>query len=530
MSKKRTNDNDNNSNYNSRKRTKIIDMNEIANNTNSILDKLKSLGTQIQETAIVDRSTVDDVRSKYNTIKEQLENEFNNIVSITEQQISANQQEREIQEREGMGNQEYVQYQDLRKDFLSKLDKITNNISKQLTYGEQVEVYNAVLIRLNDILVTGHPKLRDEPNQLNRLRNLTTVITNWAMDQISITLTNIYTSSPTITRQFIAILSATTMIYNYLPSGLRGAFANIPYFGPLFNILNTLNPQTVIVQNTFATVTSIYYLLRNAGIETQQTIDALSESVTNISRACGNQMGQFICTNVSSAYNGLQTGYANIIETLGERLGDLLASQYQNLNNINFDETPSPLEESQNSVFSDITGLNNSIASRRSVNVNNLPESVISHTSQVSVQSVNQLLRTPIEEGGIDVGNMVPEQIINERMQEIINVIVEQQPVTNNPIIASPIQQADSTTVSRVIDIDNYSNSSSSQSSISSVSVQDSWFYWLFGNIGRGGRKRRQGKGKSRKTKRKYKLSKRKSKSKSNKKSRKTRKIKRKRN
>lgn len=521
MSKKRSNDDNND---NSRKRSKIVDLNEIANNTNSILDKLKSLGTQIQETAIVDRSTVDDVRSKYNIIKEQLENEFNNIISITEQQISTNQQEREVQEREGMGNQEYIQYQDLRQDFLSKLDKITNNISKQLTYGEQVEIYNAVLIRLNDILVTGHPKLRDEPDQLNRLRNLTTVITNWAMDQISITLTNIYTSSPTITRQFIAILSATTMIYNYLPSGLRGAFVNIPYFGPLFNILNTLNPQTVIVQNTFATVTSIYYLLRNAGIETQQTIDALNNSVTNISRACGNQIGQFICTNASSAYSGLQSGYTNIIETLGQRLGEIIASQYENLNNINFDETPSPLEESQNTNFSDITGLNNSIASRRSVNVNNLPESVISRTSQVSVQSVNQLLRSPIEEGGIDIGNMIPEQIVNERMNEMINVIVDQQPVTSNPILAAPIQQADSTTVSRVLDIDNYSSSSESQSSISSVSAQESWFYWMFGSFGRGGRKRKQRK--SRKTKRKYKASKRKS----NKKSRKTRKIKRKKN
>jgi hypothetical protein len=525
-SKKRSNNDNNDNNSSSRKRSKVVDINEIENNTTSILDKLKSLGTQIQETAIVDRSSVDDVRSRYNVIKQQLEDEFNSIMSITEQQVSANQQQREVQEREGMGGQEYIQYQNLRQDFLSKLDKITNNISKQLTYGEQVEIYNAVLIRLNDILVTGHPKLRDEPDQLNRLRNLTTVITNWAMDQISITLTNIYTSSPTITRQFIAILSATTMIYNYLPSGLRGAFANIPYFGPLFNILNTLNPQTVVVQNTFATVTSIYYLLRNAGIETQQTIDALSESVINISRACGNQMGQFICTNVSSAYNGLQTGYANIIETLGERLGEILASQYQNLNDMNFDETPSPLEESQNTRFSDISGLNNSIASRRSVNVNNVPESVISRTSQVSVQSVNQLLRTPIEEGGIDVGNMIPEQIVNDRMQEMINVIVDQQPITNNPIIASPIQQADSTTVSRVIDIDNYSSSSESQSSISSVSVQDSWFYWLFGSFGRGGRKRKQRK--SRKTKRKNKLSKRKSKS--NKKSRKTRKIKRKRN
>ena len=524
MSKKRSNNDNNDNNSSSRKRTKIVDLNEINNNTTSILDKLKSLGTQIQETAIVDRSTVDDVRSRYNIIKQQLENEFNNIVSITEQQISANQQEREVQEREGMGNQEYIQYQDLRQDFLSKLDKITNNISKQLTYGEQVEIYNAVLIRLNDILVTGHPKLRDEPNQLNRLRNLTTVITNWAMDQISITLTNIYTSSPTITRQFIAILSATTMIYNYLPSGIRGAFVNIPYFGPLFNILNTLNPQTVVVQNTFATVTSIYYLLRNAGIETQQTIDALSESVTNISRACGNQMGQFVCNNVTNAYNGLQTGYANIIETLGERLGQILESQYQNLNDMNFDETPSPLQESQNTNFSDLTGFNNSIASRHSVNVNNIPESVVSRTSQISIQSVNQLLRTSIEEGGIDVGNMIPEQIVGNRMQEIINVIVDQQPVTNNPIIASPIQQADSTTVSRVIDVDNYSNSSDSQSSISSVSVQESWFYWLFGTFGRGGRKRKQRK--SRKTKRKYKLSKRKS----NKKSRKTRKVRRKRN
>ena len=525
-SKKRSNNDNNDNNSNSRKRSKIVDINEIANNTNSILDKLKSLGTQIQETAIVDRSTVDDVRSRYNIIKQQLEAEFDNIITITEQQVSINQQEREIQEREGMGGQEYIQYQDLRQDFLSKLDKITNNISKQLTYGEQVEIYNAVLIRLNDILVTGHPKLRDEPDQFNRLRNLTTVITNWAMDQITITLTNIYTSSPTITRQFIAILSATTMIYNYLPSGLRSAFVNIPYFGPLFNILNTLNPQTVIVQNTFATVTSIYYLLRNAGIETQQTIDALHDSVTNISRACGKQMGQFICTNVSSAYNGLQSGFTNIIEALGERLGDILAIQYQNLNDMNFDETQSSLEGSQNTNFSDITGFNNSIASRRSVNVNNLPESVISRTSQVSVQSVNQLLRTPIEEGGIDVGNMIPEQIVNERMNEMINVIVDQQPVPNNPIIASPIQQADSTTVSRVIEMDNYSSSSESQSSISSVSAQESWFYWLFGTFGRGGRKRKQRK--SRKTKRKYKISKRKSKS--NKKSRKTRKIKRKRN
>lgn len=304
---------------------------QISPSTNNILEELKLLGEQINKVAIASTSSPSVVNEKYEEIKNKFLTAFNEIMDNTKQLLERDQQNRQEQENQAFLEQQNYQLQQLRSSFLSSISTLTDRIASDLTYGDQSRIYQDILFSLNNRLNERTTQLVNEPNHLLQLRELGFIIYTWSMEQITITLTNLYQSSPQITRQFIAILSASTMIYNYLPESMRSLFIVIPYFGPIFKLMNTLNPQVVIAQNTIATVTSIYYLLRNAGIETADTIDSMKASVVQISQLCALQTGIYTCNNVNAAFQSLSAGSQNILNLIGSKLGDLLGNPYENV-------------------------------------------------------------------------------------------------------------------------------------------------------------------------------------------------------
>jgi hypothetical protein len=471
-----------------------LDAVNISPNTNNILDELKQLGEQINKVAISSTTPESVINEQYENIKTKFLNAFNEIMNNTKQVMEANQLNIQQQENQAFLEQQNYQLQQLRATFLSSIGSLTDRITNDLTYGDQSKLYQDILFTLNNRLNEKTNELINEPNHLFQLRELGFIIYTWSMEQITITITNLYQSSPQITRQFIAILSASTMIYNYLPDTMRSLFIAIPYFGPIFRLMNTINPQVVILQNTVATITSIYYLLRNAGIETAETVESLKTSVMQISKQCAINAGIYTCDNANVAYNALSLGAQNILNIIGSRLGDMIGNPYENANFF---------ENSQNSYGSrQSSKSSNTIGSQLIVDINNKPNSVVSEKSQISVGSVKQLLTTPVSEGGINVSQNIDNNIVSNRMEEIVN-LVQGQSLTNNPILATPIQIANQTTVVPVYNQELLSDSSSeNNSNVSELSEEENtWIAWFYGTPNVGGY-RRKNRGNRRKSKR----------------------------
>jgi hypothetical protein len=237
-------------------------------------------------------------------------------------------------------------------------------------------------------------------------------------------------------------------MYNYLPENIRGQFGRIPYLGSLFTLMNYINPYTVRAQNSAAVVITIYYLLRNAGIDTDNSIATIGSTAQALIGTCSRQLGRFVCSTADLITNSVSL----ITDTLANRLRVLLTQ--------NYNDSQSSYQSSQLSQGSQSSTMT-SISSNRSVDISKTGDSI--HT-EASVQSIRLLLNTPVSEGGIDIDvNNIQGEIVEQRLVAIASVASEE--VDSNPIIPEDPELPESL--------------------ISDITGSDSqihWSVWLYGN------------------------------------------------
>jgi hypothetical protein len=263
---------------------------------------------------------------------------------------------------------------------------------------------------------------------------------NLALELLGITISNIYQATPQITTQLVSLITASAMIFNYLPEMVRRQYVAIPYLGPLFTLMNRVNPVAVRVQNSAAIVTTIYYLLRNAGIDTTESIATIGSSAQELISTCSIEVGRFVCSGAGLVSNSV----TSIVNTLSTRLRKVLTQNYS-------DSQQSSAHESSQSSISSLS----SISSQRSVN---LSETQNSNRTEVTIQNVQMLLNTPVSEGGININpNIIPGEIVEQRL----NAIALED--SSNPIIAAEPEQQDSVA-----------------SDITGSESQLNWSAWLF--------------------------------------------------
>lgn len=393
-----------------------LDKTTIDEDKNKVLQQLSEIGKQLLSISKKDKETEEEMRSKFEEIKTQFDTAFNSALENAITTLNLSEQTTQIEEAERMMTEEdkLQRAREARNIFLTRMKNITDRMTTELTVDEQTKLFEYIEKQMKTKLEHEYEiRQAKEPNQLSRLAEVSSIVVSYALEQFSIVVTNVYNKGPEISTQIIAILTATAMIYNYLPINIRGEFTKIAYLGPLFEMMNVINPDILVVQNSIATVTTIFYLLRNAGMDQTETIRALGSMAIEVTALCIKTTGRFICNTSNIAIDNLQqigtklqTASINVLSNISNRLGHLLTQEYH--------EQETFLEDSQPSFNS----LNNKMGSTKDPSINT------SAASQKSIESVASMLDTPVTEGGIDLaGTAIPSTIVDDRFNIIASQI-----------------------------------------------------------------------------------------------------------
>lgn len=428
-----------------------ITLPEIVPIKGDLIGQLEQLGKNLAIVADEGRMPEREAEDKLNAIKRDIETALTAAFNEANEAIKVKQLEREAATISAMEREENYRkdLQEIHRNFYNKLQGLTTRMTTDLTISQQAQMFDNIIGNITHNLHLAYDATQEkEPNYLARLSELYSILYNYVLSYLSGVLTNIYQSGPEKITQLIAIIAASGIAYNYLPETARGAFEHITTFGPLFTLMNNINPQALRVQNSVATVTSLFYLLRNAGLEPKTAIDALA----NMTKAI-----------TSGTFERVKIGAQSLITGIGNRLTDLLESTYDVT-----DDYQHLTQDSQESQGVISLASNTSLASSRVVDVNSIPSSLNSLNSIQSMNSSGILLDTPIEEGGISpLYPSTPSTISDpsvpstpstqtdedEPQQKIIQTRFQaiDAAVMGEPAIASEIVEADRTTIQRVL-------------------------------------------------------------------------------
>ena len=410
--KKRKRDTDEPENeYETKPKRQEVTLAEFNPREQNISDQLIQLGQNIALVA-ENQPTLNDTEE---AIFSKIQNDFN--VILRDAFVKANtaivtrERNREQVEAVAMEQEELSQATNVKEQFFQNLRGITDRMSQELTIGQQARMFKHITETMNHVLTENSANQDAEQiNQTTRIAEIASILYNYSLTQLAVTFTNIYDSTPKKIEQLVSIITASGMAYNYLPTESRVIFENITYFGPLFTLLNRVNPQALLIQNAAATVTTTYYLLKNAGVDTDAAIDGLKEFTKTTATICARDTGKFVCSSASSALTSLQQGATSLLHSITNKLGDILTYEYSVANLMTSSQT------SDSSI---------SISSVRTVNTSS-PQN--SEKIQNSIKSVESLLTTSIDNGGILLaGTLTPPEIIEERFTIINNLTNEGQ-------------------------------------------------------------------------------------------------------
>jgi hypothetical protein len=172
--------------------------------------------------------------------------------------------------------------QELRQGFLTNIQQVTNDLTTELTIQEQSTLYKEILdfIHNKQSDAAYIRELQNEPDHLNRFAEIINIAYNLLLEQISLSISNIIVNSPEKIKQITAILASMLMLYSYQPVEVRTLYNNIPYFGSLFQTMNQTNNILRATTNSAGTVTTIYYLLRNSGINVDEGIGLVRSMIS----------------------------------------------------------------------------------------------------------------------------------------------------------------------------------------------------------------------------------------------------------
>jgi len=457
------------------KRQKVVNLQAFVPNNRDIISELTQLGQNLSLVADASRVPETEISDNFLAIQQQLNDALQEAFNEAQLVRRQNEEQRKTSEIEQMGEQERDQFQLLRADFLRRFQPLAQRMSEQLTYGEQSQMFNIILNSI-DTRLNENDFNNSEPNVGALLLELGTLTINFAIEQLAVTLSNLYQATPDLIRQLTSLIVASGMAFNYLPANLRGGFNSIPYLGPLFSLMNRINPQLRNIQNSGAVVTTIYYLLRNAGIDTTESIRLLGASASQLVSDCSLQAGRLVCQGAALVSDAA----SSIIDSIADRLGNVLTSEYQDI---------SFRVESQDS-GSSVRSLS-SLSSQKSVNT---LQSQNSARSMATVQTIDQLLNTPLAGGGISLGEM-DGQIVQQRLK----AIVEQNPaVIPNSMKEESLQivTQSPSVVNESASFQSYSFKESQDTDVSGITnLSDDteemhWSFWLFGPTNNSGGKR----------------------------------------
>ena len=463
-----------------RKRPRLIDLNPIVATGQNLETQLTELGANLALIADAQRSI--GARRELEMLKQKFNEILESAFTQANQAIIEKQEERRLAELSEMEREESYreEMQRLRNRFINSVKEITDSMSTELTIGEQVVLFNSITMHLNDALRAAHERHQaSEPDHLARLSEISAAAFNSTLTSLSSILTNIYRAGPEKVTQLVALLAASSMAYNYLPPSARDVFTSIPTFGPLFQIMNTLNSEAVLLQNSAATLTTIFYLLRNSGLDPTSTIACIGDMTRAVSSELATKAVSATSTVAVSLSSTIMNGAVNLMNGIASRLGNILMEDFIT----DLAEDPFRVESQPDPLSQESVSSSSSFSSSRVVDINSVPGSQISELSQLSVQSVSNMLNTPIEEGGISPlipppDNQVEQSAIDARFQAIDAAV-------SDPVLATEIVVANAPMPLATV-MGSQEDSQRSVSTMTSSSSSSGPFAWLFADAYRG--------------------------------------------
>lgn len=438
------------------KRQRVVELPAIdISDRQNLLEGLRQLGSNLALVSSESRIPQGQVSANFNQLQEEINQALEAAFSEAQVIVAQNEERQRAEEGQAMAEADREQNVQLQQRFLQRLQPLTERMSQQLTYGEQAQMFEFILNSINNRI--NETISNRGPSTTVILIGLANASYSFALELLGLTLSNIYEATPQITTQLISLITASAMVFNYLPEMVRSQYVAIPYLGPLFSLMNNVNPVAVRVQNSAAIVTTVYFLLRNAGIDTTDAIASIGSSARQLVTSCSMEIGRFVCSGT-----GIVTENAtSIINTLAARLRDVLAQRYT--------ENQSSASESSQSSQGSLSSMNStaSMSSRRTVDIS---ETQNSSSTIATIQSVRMLLDTPVSEGGVDIN---PTNTPGELVEERLNALATED--DSNPIIAAEPEQQESVS-----------------SDITGSESQIHWSTWLYGKSSSGGRIRKR--------------------------------------
>jgi hypothetical protein len=426
------------------KRQRVVELPAIdIQDRQNLLQGLRQLGSNLALVSSESRIPQGQVSENFINLQRELNSALEAAFSEAQSIVAQNEERQRAEEGEAMAEADREQNLQLQQRFLQRLQPLTERMSQQLTYGEQAQMFEFILTSINSRI--SETISNRGPSTTVILIGLANASYNLALELLGITISNIYQATPQITTQMVSLITASAMIFNYLPEMVRRQYTAIPYLGPLFSLMNSVNPVAVRVQNSAAIVTTVYFLLRNAGIDTTDAIANIGSSARELVTSCSMEIGRLVCSGT-----GIISEHAtSIMNSLAGRLGNILTQRYNETHD-SASESSQSSQSSQSSMSSTA-----SMSSRRTVDIS---ETQHSDNTMATIQSVRMLLDTPVSEGGISINsNNIPGEVVEERL----NAIASED--ESNPIIAeAPLEE-------------------SLASDISGSESQHHWSYWLFG-------------------------------------------------
>jgi hypothetical protein len=471
------------------KRQRVVNLDSFVPNNRDLIGQLTQLGQNLSLVSDASRVPETEISDNFVAIQQQINNALQEAFEQAQLVRRQNEEQRMASEMAQMGQQERDQFQLLRDDFLRRLQPLAQRMSEQLTYGEQAQMFNIILNSI-DTRLNENDFNNSQGNPAVLLMELASITYNFALEQLAVSISNIYQATPNLVRQLTSLIAASGMVYNYLPNEARGGFTVIPYFGPLFSLMNRINPQLRRIQNSAAAVTTIYYLLRNAGIDTTDSIQALGASARELATTCTLEAGRYICSGLGLASQAA----TSIIDGIANQLGNILTREYQDF---------SFSVESQESQESSSSSLR-SISSQRTVDTLKTQDS---SRSIATAQTINQLLNTPVEDGG---SSLYLEAIDGPIVEQRLVALGQENAIENpEPIIEGLVTEENLQIITQPPSIslqpDSYRSQETGVSEITNLSedTDEHWSFWLFGPNNSGGKRLRKSRRRMGKRKRK---------------------------
>jgi len=448
----------------------------LQDNLMNVLQQVDNLGRQIQQ--VNNYNPEDRVSETFLAFRREIDAVFNDAFTREGRNRALQEEAAAVAEQQQMRQFEIEEFERKKDNFKQNMNRLINQINlSELTHSEATQLFGYTESLFINVLQEAHRRASEEsePDYINRLKELVTVMSNQLLKFLSTIIEQIYQCGPNVSRQLISIISTLLMCYNYLPSNLRQQCENIPMIGPLFNGMNLLNSELLMVQNSSATVTGIYYFLRNVGgIDTSIYIQSLGRSATSAAMS----VGQSAMNSGSLITN--QTVDA-VINLLSRAIGDIIPVP----NRINIEGDMS----STSTTNSRLTLLSSTLLSESDLqSISSQKSSNTSITSSASHVEVGQLLETPVENGGVNIGGNMAADVVRERLQQLLNNRVEGQDIdlrVNVDIPESQIPTANLLTVNSM-PVANVIVVAEEEplSQMSDVTVEDgfNWRAWLWGS------------------------------------------------